>query len=166
MFISILRCQRDQNINLTSGQPILRSSYLPHHGKSRRLIGYISLLRGCLIRLGFAGNKKNIYIEDLQDSRTRKHLGIAQNLEAALLYLRQEHEPRRLWIDAICVDQKNLTERSCQVQRMSDIYKLAERVVVWLGPEESDSSRAMSILQDLGSSSLWMREPGSSPLLT
>lgn len=47
---------------------------------------------------------------------------ITRNLAVALPYLRNENEPRMLWIDAICVDQQNLEERSQQVQRMADIY--------------------------------------------
>ncbi|KLU84533.1 hypothetical protein MAPG_03574 [Magnaporthiopsis poae ATCC 64411] len=36
-----------------------------------------------------------------------------------------------LWIDAICINQKSLAERSEQVPRMSDIYSNASRVIVW-----------------------------------
>jgi hypothetical protein len=75
-----------------------------------------------------------VFIEDPQEPQEFRRLRVTQNLAAALLHIRDEHEPCRLWIDAICVDQKNLQERSSQVQRMRDIYKLADRVVVWLGP--------------------------------
>jgi hypothetical protein len=70
-------------------------------------------------------------------------LSITQNLAEALPYLRYEDRSRVLWIDAICVNQQDLEERSCQVERMADIFTKASRVVVWLGPESSDSSVAM-----------------------
>lgn len=69
-------------------------------------------------------------------------LAVTQNLAEALLYLRYEDKPRILWIDAICVNQKDLAERSSQVKRMADIYRNASRVIVWLGPESEDSSIA------------------------
>jgi hypothetical protein len=61
-------------------------------------------------------------------------LSVTQNLAEALPYLRYEKRPRVLWIDAICVNQQDLEERSSQVKRMPDIYSRATRVVVWLGP--------------------------------
>ncbi|KAK5119659.1 hypothetical protein LTR85_007488 [Meristemomyces frigidus] len=38
-----------------------------------------------------------------------------------------------LWIDAICINQESLQERSAQVQRMADIYRQSQRLIVWLG---------------------------------
>ncbi|OTB19950.1 hypothetical protein K445DRAFT_18492 [Daldinia sp. EC12] len=38
-----------------------------------------------------------------------------------------------IWIDAICIDQDNIDERSQQVQRMIDIYNRGN-TIVWLGP--------------------------------
>ena len=70
-------------------------------------------------------------------------LSITQNLAEALPYLRYEDRSRVLWIDAICVNQQDLEERSRQVERMADIFAKASRVVVWLGPESSDSSVAI-----------------------
>lgn len=42
-----------------------------------------------------------------------------------------------LWIDAICINQKDDTEKSVQVQRMGDTFKEATEVFVWLGNDES-----------------------------
>jgi len=38
-----------------------------------------------------------------------------------------------LWIDAICIDQSDLTERSHQVQQMGRVYSQARQVISWLG---------------------------------
>ncbi|CZR66297.1 uncharacterized protein PAC_16198 [Phialocephala subalpina] len=39
---------------------------------------------------------------------------------------------RRIWIDAICIDQGNITERSQQIQLMRIIYSKARHVCIWL----------------------------------
>jgi hypothetical protein len=65
------------------------------------------------------------------------------NLEVALRALRKPDQPRVLWVDAVCINQKDMREQSEQVRMMWSIYKAAERVVVWLGPEEGDSAAAM-----------------------
>ena len=80
-----------------------------------------------------------------------KTITVTQNLANALPYLRYADRPRFLWIDAICIDQQNLKERGHQVERMADIYRLADRVVPWLGLEENDSTYALEIMRDLSS---------------
>lgn len=66
-----------------------------------------------------------------------KQLLITTNLENSLRRLRHESEPRILWIDAICIDQHSMTQRSEQVQMKASIYGGASRVVVfWLGEED------------------------------
>ena len=39
----------------------------------------------------------------------------------------------RLWIDAVCIDQSNISERNHQVRLMSKIYSKAAEVLIWLG---------------------------------
>lgn len=78
-------------------------------------------------------------------------VSVTRNLATALRYLRYSDRQRVLWVDAICVDQGNLEERSQQVARMADIYALANRVLVWLGPESYDSALALKSLRDVGS---------------
>lgn len=51
-----------------------------------------------------------------------------------------------LWIDALCIDQSSLSERSYQVSLMGDIYKSATFVLAWLGIEADDSRRAMHFM--------------------
>lgn len=55
-------------------------------------------------------------------------LSVTQNLAVALQHLRGPDLPRTFWIDAICIDQKNMQERSKQVLRMNEIYGNAVRV--------------------------------------
>jgi len=71
------------------------------------------------------------------------------NLASALKHIRHEDKSRVLWIDAICINQKDDEERNFQVKRMGNIYSFARRVIVWLGPEGEDSTHALSMLQSL-----------------
>jgi len=77
-------------------------------------------------------------------------ISVTQNLSTALRYLRDANESRILWVDAICINQNDLKERSDQVALMSDIYRAACQVIVWLGPEEDDSSHAFDIMHAIG----------------
>jgi hypothetical protein len=47
-----------------------------------------------------------------------------------------------LWVDAICINQCDENEKEAQVNSMHWIYKLAERVIAWLGPSDDASSLA------------------------
>ncbi|RMJ19667.1 hypothetical protein CDV36_000650 [Fusarium kuroshium] len=72
-------------------------------------------------------------------------VSVTKNLEAALRHAPffQEIHPAcsptfLLWADAICIDQKNDTERQAQVQLMARLYQQAECVFAWLGSEDED----------------------------
>jgi len=43
-----------------------------------------------------------------------------------------------VWVDAICIDQANVSERNQQVAKMNSIYEQALRVVVYLGSDLAD----------------------------
>jgi hypothetical protein len=47
------------------------------------------------------------------------------NLVSALRHLRLKNKARTMWVDAICIDQSNLAERSQQVGLMAMIYAMA-----------------------------------------
>lgn len=64
---------------------------------------------------------------------------VTQNLEYALRYPRRQTQPRRIWVDAVCINQADLDERSKQVSRMKNIYQQAFNVVIWLGEENEPS---------------------------
>lgn len=78
-------------------------------------------------------------------------IAVTRSLYQALPYLRYRDKRRVLWVDAICVDQQNLEERGHQVERMSDVYSLAERVIVWLGLEDTTSVHAIRLLRTIAS---------------
>jgi len=97
------------------------------------------------------GSRNNPSFVKIHHSRNAcAKLDITQNLDIALRHLRYVDRPRTVWIDAICIDQSNEIEKAPQVAMMGSLYRLAERVVVWLGPEENDSNHAMALMQDIG----------------
>lgn len=55
-----------------------------------------------------------------------------------------------LWVDALCIDQSNDSEKTQQVQQMGTIYKTAAAVVLWLGPEENESNGILDKLSEIG----------------
>jgi len=63
-------------------------------------------------------------------------LRVPPNLKAALLRFRIADKPRTLWMDSICINQDDLTERSNHVRLMGPIYKKASTVLIWLGEED------------------------------
>ena len=78
-----------------------------------------------------------------------KKILISKSLSAALVRIftfckdRSRYYPhewqwgRRLhvWADAICIDQSNNEEKASQVTLMSEIYKRANKVMVYLGED-------------------------------
>lgn len=78
-------------------------------------------------------------------------LSITTNLKQALLHV--SRLPNRcdwLWVDAICINQKDNDEKSSQVAFMREIYNKATSVLAWLGPADADSTKAMQSLEILG----------------
>ncbi|KAL1878011.1 hypothetical protein Daus18300_002365 [Diaporthe australafricana] len=73
---------------------------------------------------------------------------VREQLALALKYLRHRDKARTLWIDAICINQNDPSERNHQVQMMSRIYTRAEEVCIWLGDGDSSSSLAINFISD------------------
>jgi hypothetical protein len=89
------------------------------------------------------------------ESSSGKIIPITANLEAALRRMRHAVDPRLLWVDAICIDQSDVVERSRQVEFMQEIYASAKRVIVWLGEESTRDSLAFNSLQKLKTGIIW-----------
>ena len=71
---------------------------------------------------------------------------ISENAHEALRYLRQAKKAIHLWIDAICINQADVRERSQQVSLMRDIYSLACPVYIWTGPGVKPSYKALGTI--------------------
>lgn len=67
---------------------------------------------------------------------------------AALKRLRLPSAFRVVWIYAICISMQDMAERSAQVLLMSEIYRHASQVVMWLGEEDETTTSAMKVLRE------------------
>lgn len=62
-------------------------------------------------------------------------LSITTSLGDALRTIRSKAS-RRLWADAICINQKSSKEKNHQVKQIGQVYENARQVLAWLGPDE------------------------------
>lgn len=85
----------------------------------------------------------------LSPGRPRCTLQIGKDLASTIRHLRYKNQQRKLWIDAICINQDDTDERNIQVLRMGHIYSLASRVMVWLGPEMDQTRCAFKVIADI-----------------
>ncbi|VUC35938.1 unnamed protein product [Clonostachys rosea] len=58
---------------------------------------------------------------------------ITSSLRSALYRLRQPSLPRIVWVDALCINQCDTSEKNYQIPLMGNIYKSASLVIAWLG---------------------------------
>ncbi|PMD44844.1 heterokaryon incompatibility [Hyaloscypha variabilis F] len=62
-----------------------------------------------------------------------------------------------LWVDAICINQKDDVEKATQISLMKEIYSFAEEVVIWLGfsaaergiDDQSNEKLAIDLIDEL-----------------
>ena len=71
---------------------------------------------------------------------------VTANCKAALRRLRRKDDDCMVWVDAICIDQGNHSERNHQVGLMRRIYSAASEVFVYLGEVSSSSKEAFQRL--------------------
>ena len=89
-----------------------------------------------------------------------RNFNVTQNLYEALLHIHElssifeEGLSRRsesgladlfLWVDALCINQREIDERSKQVPKMTGIFSSAYTVLIWLGPFEKLGRRILGV---------------------
>ena len=76
---------------------------------------------------------------------------IPQNLAAALRHLRHKTGDGTIsmWVDFLCINQADVSEKSLQIVRMRTIYERAARVLCWLGDEDDQSRIACKKFTEL-----------------
>jgi len=77
-------------------------------------------------------------------------LDVTENGNAALQHLRRKLGKFTIWIDAICINQKDKIEKEQQIPLMGDVYSRAEKAYMWLGEGNEKSDRAMAFLARSG----------------
>ena len=77
------------------------------------------------------------------------YLWVTLGLFGALRQMRYKDRPRILWVDAVCINQADNHEKNWQVAQMGDIYRGAERVLIWLGDEQGLSQEMPKFISRL-----------------
>jgi hypothetical protein len=100
---------------------------------------------------GSQQNATHVWVEEASGV---SRLSVGRSLDCALRHLRYKKKTRTLWVDALSINQSDIPERDNQVRRMADIYRIADRVIAWLGPEADNSKHALATLEFLGKQSV------------
>ena len=90
---------------------------------------------------------------------------IRPNLYHALQRVRLPYGKYSIWVDSMCINQNDSSERNQQVRQMSTIYGQANGVLIWLGEEDSTSKAALEYIakiteKDFRWSDQWWQDYG------
>ncbi|KAK7228042.1 hypothetical protein V2G26_000212 [Clonostachys chloroleuca] len=61
--------------------------------------------------------------------------------------LQQKSPNFTVWVDFLCINQKNKDERESQVQQMNKVYSFAKNVLLWLGKSDYISEKAFHFMR-------------------
>ena len=73
---------------------------------------------------------------------------VTENLWRALFRLQRSSSVRILWVDALCINQSDVSERTHQVQMMGKIYSHAQHTIVWLGELSLDGNGGLLVVEE------------------
>ncbi|KAN0114431.1 hypothetical protein V8E51_003975 [Hyaloscypha variabilis] len=76
---------------------------------------------------------------------------VTVKLHEALLCLRDRSIERIIWVDAVCINQNDDTEKTHEIGLMPKIYGQTNRVIIWLGAAADDSDLAIEAIRLAGS---------------
>lgn len=91
---------------------------------------------------GDANRRAFIYLD-------RELVSVPWSSEQVLRSVRRSDRPRTIWIDAVCINQSDLVERSQQVAIMADIYRSGSQNIVYLGNHDRTLDAALSSARSL-----------------
>ncbi|KAH8726121.1 heterokaryon incompatibility protein-domain-containing protein, partial [Phaeosphaeriaceae sp. PMI808] len=88
-------------------------------------------IRGKFIAISYCwgGEKPTEYLP----ISSRAYLKVARTVYSILRHVAGVASGLPVWVDAICINQTDLEEKSAQVSMMGNIYAAAKCVLVWLG---------------------------------
>lgn len=99
------------------------------------------------------GNPTPVALVKYMDEANEGVLGVGASLAKAMAAFRLPDTKRRIWVDALCINQEDVDERQSQVRMMGAVFGQAEQVLCWLGPfsdeknGEARARRAISFLR-------------------
>jgi hypothetical protein len=77
-------------------------------------------------------------------------ISVTNSCYQALQHLRAIKGSLKIWIDAVCINQKDQDEKTHQISLMGDIYSKAETTYIWLGEGSAIMDRVMGFLGRVG----------------
>lgn len=66
-------------------------------------------------------------------------ISVTQNLELALKYFRKNKSHTVIWVDAVCINQEDIVEKSSQVCLMRDIYSRGMPIILFIYHTKANS---------------------------
>lgn len=146
-FLDTLRRTRNISeilrVDTTTDYPALRKTYR----YSTRACEQVDNMYGYnYTAISYAWEEQEPMHELLCDNRV---LHISQNIQDMLRRFRQTSYSRAFWIDSVCIDQENSSEKAAQVKSMGKIYQEADRVIVWLGEDNGSGESVIRILRSM-----------------
>jgi hypothetical protein len=113
-----------------------------------------SIIKCEILHTSLDDSKKYIAISyawgDLEDTRCiildGHGFSVTESLWQALRKIRSRTSAVAVWVDAVCINQRNTAERNYQVQLMTSIYTKAHEMAIWIGPDAEDSGLAIRLL--------------------
>jgi hypothetical protein len=88
---------------------------------------------------------------DRQIACEGRYIPITTNLWTVLQHIRRD-TPRVLWADSICINQEDNKEKEQQVSIMGQIYRSADRVLIFLGADDlGHGAKVHSLLEETSS---------------
>ncbi|KAI0108587.1 HET-domain-containing protein, partial [Nemania sp. FL0031] len=85
-------------------------------------------------------------------------LPVTKNLYAALRSLRLRNAGRKLWIDALCINQNDYAEKKVQLCLMRRVYQQAEKVIAYLPLSGSDQKNINELVPMIMRASMSYKE--------
>ncbi|KAE9376050.1 hypothetical protein N431DRAFT_437438 [Stipitochalara longipes BDJ] len=73
-------------------------------------------------------------------------LKVGRNVSTVLPCLFHHLGPVNVWIDAVCINQDDESEKNIQVPMMHEIYTKTSKTIIWLGESDSSIDEAMKII--------------------
>jgi hypothetical protein len=103
------------------------------------LVGKAPVYNALSYRWGDNNSKRAIFVNG-------KEFLVTENLETAFRHLRRKESDEDLWVDQVCINQGNGSEKNHQIPLMRRIYTEADTVLIWLGESDGLSDQLADIL--------------------
>ncbi|OMP88487.1 hypothetical protein BK809_0003244 [Diplodia seriata] len=79
----------------------------------------------------------------------KSFIKVNMTIRDALRRLRYKDKPRFIWVDQVCVNQRNPLEHQLRVATTPAIFNRAQRVLIWAGEEDEHSAAAINLCEKL-----------------